>query len=107
MGSVAPDGRLHGVLAVSGRGQPIPPSLFHHLSALGRVVELALANAIAHQEITAQATTDDLTGLANRRGFFLAAAGRPGRRGFAIIAADVDGLKLTNDRYGHPAGTRC
>jgi len=101
---IRPNGRLHGIVGVAGRGQAIPPGLFHHLVALSHVIELALANALAYQHIVELATTDDLTGLANRRGFFLAAARHPGRRPYAIISADVDGLKATNDRYGHAAG---
>ena len=29
---------------------------------------------------------------------------RPGRQPFAVVAVDVDGLKLVNDSKGHPAG---
>ena len=50
------------------------------------------------------ATTDPLTGLANRRGFADAVVARRGRRPFALLAIDVDGLKELNDAYGHEAG---
>jgi diguanylate cyclase (GGDEF)-like protein len=56
-----------------------------------------------------QATTDQLTGLLNRRGFLLAAEQelrRPqaGQRPLTLVYVDVDGLKALNDEEGHEAG---
>lgn len=56
-----------------------------------------------------QATTDQLTGLLNRRGFLLAAEQelrRPqaGQRPLTLVYVDVDGLKAHNDEAGHEAG---
>jgi len=54
-------------------------------------------------------TTDDLTGLHNRRGFFafgdrvLKIARREGK-GLYLLYADLDGLKEINDRFGHNEG---
>ncbi len=54
-------------------------------------------------------TTDPLTGLRNRRGFEslaehrLKVAAREGH-GATVLFADLDNLKLINDRFGHPAG---
>lgn len=54
---------------------------------------------------------DELTGLANRRGFIdlaraeLDAAVRAQRR-MLLIFTDLDGLKQINDRFGHQAGDR-
>ncbi|MGA8225170.1 MAG: diguanylate cyclase, partial [Xanthobacteraceae bacterium] len=70
-----------------------------------RTAELQAAN----QEIRTLSLTDELTGLRNRRGFFLFAeqarrlAVRAGKQA-AIVYADVDGLKAVNDWFGHPAG---
>ncbi len=57
------------------------------------------------------ARTDGLTGLLNRRGF-MAMAGqqlhclrRSGHRAF-LLFADLDNMKLINDRLGHAAGDR-
>lgn len=55
-------------------------------------------------QLERQATTDPLTGLANRRGFADAVVARRGRRPFALLAIDVDGLKEVNDTGGHDAG---
>jgi diguanylate cyclase (GGDEF)-like protein len=55
--------------------------------------------------------TDVLTGLYNRRGFFLQAEqiyklARRKRTNSAVIFADIDGLKRVNDELGHDAGDR-
>ncbi len=52
---------------------------------------------------------DDLTGLYNRRGFFTLAQREVGsaarsRRELFLLFADLDGMKLINDTYGHNAG---
>ena len=74
-------------------------------SVQARTAELTAAN----EEIRNLSLTDELTGLRNRRGFFLfaeqarAMAMRAGKQS-AILFADVDGLKDVNDRHGHEAG---
>jgi len=55
------------------------------------------------------ATTDKLTGLANRQAFdiLLNQAMREARRSGAplsVLLADIDGFKAINDKYGHLAG---
>lgn len=56
-----------------------------------------------------QASTDHLTGLANRRRFErqlereVARTARHGRP-FSLITIDIDNFKLVNDTYGHEAG---
>ena len=59
--------------------------------------------------LAASARTDPLTGLGNRRALedelrrMLASAERT-RSPLAIVAIDLDGLKVVNDRLGHEAG---
>jgi diguanylate cyclase (GGDEF)-like protein len=60
-------------------------------------------------EMRTLALTDVLTGLNNRRGFFVQAEhmfrqARRKRAGSAVIYADIDGLKLVNDQLGHETG---
>lgn len=98
------DASIHGVLAASGRGEAVPADLFERLKTLGNLTELSLANAVAHQRLEEEASTDGLTGLANRREFERAIARLPIRRPYAFFAADIDGLKLVNDTFGHAAG---
>lgn len=55
-----------------------------------------------------QASSDTLTGLANRRGFAAAfeearQAATHGSR-FSLLMIDLDGFKAANDRFGHIAG---
>ncbi|MGJ7440754.1 GGDEF domain-containing protein [Aquipuribacter sp. MA13-6] len=64
----------------------------------------------AQAELERLTEHDDLTGLANRRGFFavmrraLTQAERGGGRRLVVLYCDVDGLKLVNDTRGHEAG---
>lgn len=58
------------------------------------------------------ASTDALTGIANRRRFDEGLNGewlraRRARDPLALVLLDVDHFKLYNDRYGHPAGDAC
>jgi diguanylate cyclase (GGDEF)-like protein len=63
----------------------------------------------AEEEVRRLSLTDELTGLHNRRSFFLLAPQnlRAARRANLVsqfFFVDLDGLKLTNDTYGHEAG---
>ncbi|MGW8392701.1 diguanylate cyclase domain-containing protein [Pseudoduganella sp. HUAS MS19] len=63
----------------------------------------------AVSEMRMLSLTDVLTGLYNRRGFFLQAEqiyklARRKRTKSAVIFADIDGLKRVNDELGHEAG---
>jgi diguanylate cyclase (GGDEF)-like protein len=63
----------------------------------------------AEDEIRALSLTDVLTGLNNRRGFFVQAEhifklAQRKRTGSVVIYADVDDLKLVNDQLGHETG---
>lgn len=63
----------------------------------------------AQAELARLSEVDDLTGLANRRGFFaelrraMPEADATGRS-VVVLYCDVDGLKRVNDTYGHEAG---
>jgi len=74
-------------------------------------VSTALENARLFNEIKQLATTDELTGILNRRGFFNLADHHlriAQRKGFpiAFLFIDIDDFKLINDRYGHQEGDR-
>ena len=76
---------------------------------LRRVVRYAVERHGAELDLLRLSTRDELTGLLNRRGFFMSAkplatmAERAGRS-FAVFFADMDGLKAINDAHGHHAG---
>jgi diguanylate cyclase (GGDEF)-like protein len=64
--------------------------------------------ALVHQ-LTDAARTDPLTGLLNRRGFegtfeIELERSRRTERPLSVVAGDLDGFKLVNDRLGHHAG---
>ena len=65
----------------------------------------------AEAEVRRLSLTDELTGLLNRRGFFLMATrqlkiSRRTATPCCLLFADVDGLKRVNDTLGHAAGDR-
>ena len=66
----------------------------------------------ANVELSAAATTDALTGIANRRCFDAVLSdetNRAQREGsdLALLLMDIDFFKQYNDGYGHPAGDEC
>jgi diguanylate cyclase (GGDEF)-like protein len=69
---------------------------------------MALAYAVsqAHGELSAQATMDSLTGLANRAAFTdaLTAALESDATYTSVLFIDLDDFKDVNDRFGHRAG---
>lgn len=77
-----------------------------HYAAIQRDVTEAKLAELAHQD---EAQRDPLTGLLNRRGFDVLAAGalqalRASGQGYAVIAVDLDYFKKVNDRFGHAVG---
>jgi diguanylate cyclase (GGDEF)-like protein len=75
----------------------------------GEVAAIAIDNASTHAELARLATTDDLTGIANRRRFReqlereLIAMNRH-RLPLSLLLFDVDSFKEINDTYGHQVG---
>jgi diguanylate cyclase (GGDEF)-like protein len=71
-----------------------------------------LAGMVEHEvAITELLVADELTGLANRRGFItmanrLLALCRRQEVDALVVYADVNGLKEVNDRFGHDTGDR-
>ena len=66
---------------------------------------------LLEEKLQLRATTDDLTGVANRREFLRLAQGELKRavrhqESIAIVFVDVDCLKDVNDGYGHAVGDR-
>lgn len=79
----------------------------------GYLVEAQVRRSfLVRRRLSEQASTDVVTGLANRRGFADAfeRVWRKARRdasSLGVAVVDVDHLKAINDRFGHDAGDRC
>lgn len=96
--------RLGTLCLIDGRPRTLTLEEAESLRDLAGVVEDEIA--VSHAS-----SIDDLTGLANRRGFefvagkLLEVCRRSGRNA-TILFADLDGLKEINDAHGHAAGDR-
>lgn len=115
---VLEDGSLFGTLCAI---DPLPQSpqiveqeelllLFGSLLSTILQLELRSAEAVRRSErIQAEALTDSVTNLYNRRGWDLLLAAEESRcsrygHAGAIFFVDLDGLKEVNDSHGHAAG---
>jgi diguanylate cyclase (GGDEF)-like protein len=100
----APDGRVTGVLILNSPyervwdGGDIPV-----IQGMADEAAVAIERARLFEEQERSASTDPLTGLANRRALEHELR-TPQPATFAVLAIDVDNLKSINDFYGHEAG---
>lgn len=84
----------------------------YHEKIVRARVRTQMALKLQTDQLRAFATTDGLTGLANRRSFDQA-LGDEWRRAIrdraavSMLMLDVDHFKQFNDRYGHQAGDQC
>jgi diguanylate cyclase (GGDEF)-like protein len=101
-------GRALGVLHVTGPdGSPPDEVATERLASLAAQVGSHLGTVRAFAKAQLQASTDSLTGLANRRAFEDEISRRLGNgEAMAIVMADLDHFKQLNDTYGHDAGDR-
>jgi diguanylate cyclase (GGDEF)-like protein len=103
-------GRLWGALGAAYSG-PAPTGAELRLERFTSLVGLAVSNAEAWEQLALEASSDSLTGLANRRLFNerltseIHRAHRYGRL-LSLVLIDLDHFKTINDVYGHPAGDR-
>jgi diguanylate cyclase (GGDEF)-like protein len=72
-------------------------------------VRYAVERSRLKEQLPRLAFLDDLTGLCNRRGFFLLAEhqlrmARRSKRNLLMLFVDLDGLKQINDTLGHREG---
>lgn len=99
----SPDGAAVGTLSiVDGQPRQFSTDQIETLQSFAEMVDRELA-------LLAQTTSDELTRLANRRGFvqtadhMLALCKRHGKPA-AVIGIDLDNFKMINDTQGHDAG---
>jgi diguanylate cyclase (GGDEF)-like protein len=109
LGPADEDGDAHGVLTVARRGGPFSDDDRELVRSLAMQATLALENVELHLQVSRQAVTDGLTGLANRSRFqdLLGSEMEQVRRyqyPVGLIMLDIDNFKSINDTYGHPQG---
>ncbi|HEX3688338.1 MAG TPA: sensor domain-containing diguanylate cyclase [Solirubrobacteraceae bacterium] len=103
-------GRTWGFLAVASVGARVFESEHERrLTEFAALISTAITNIEDRAALTAQASTDALTGVANHRAFYerlTADISRARRYGSPLSVAmiDVDRFKLVNDAGGHEAG---
>jgi diguanylate cyclase (GGDEF)-like protein len=102
----ADDGRW--LVCAPRSAQPYDRADRRALAALATIVEESLVRMRMATEMTTLATSDPLTGLANRTVFRQRIATaleqrRPGKH-VAVLFCDLDDFKPVNDRFGHEGG---
>ena len=106
------EGRVVGVLnAESPELRAYRPEHVRTLSVIGQQAAVVLHAAQVNEETRRLASTDSLTGLANRRQFLAQLEEqlrrvRRYRETLAVAFMDLDDFKTLNDRHGHNRGDR-
>jgi diguanylate cyclase (GGDEF)-like protein len=104
-----PGGRTHGLITVARGEQPFSEEDREMLRSLAAQATLALENVDLHVQVSRQAVTDELTGLANHGrfqellGYEIEQVRRYGHP-LGLIMLDIDDFKAINDTYGHQQG---
>jgi len=106
---LASGGSVIGAIVLSHRTAGVwSPTTRRLLNGAALEASSALSRAYSHQAAEAQASTDALTGLPNRRYFdeFCGLLARRRRSGDAVgvLMIDIDRFKVLNDAHGHATG---
>jgi len=100
-------GKTVGVVHATGPDHAPPnPSTTTDLELIARKAGERIGILRAFSRTEAQARTDPLTGLLNRRSLETAARELPEANPYAVAYGDLDHFKLLNDIHGHDTGDR-
>lgn len=99
------------VIALRDGRREFPREDEKRIARFAQLVSVAVSNAEAHARLAAQALTDPLTELANRRAFDERLEQETERaqrhtRALSVVLVDVDNFKSINDRFGHATGDK-
>jgi diguanylate cyclase (GGDEF)-like protein len=92
---------------ILGSPRSVPAEAVVVVESLANQVTLALRHSEVHEELSAQATLDSLTGLANRMSFNAAVSTEVDTAGAGettVLFVDLDDFKDVNDVFGHSVG---
>jgi diguanylate cyclase (GGDEF)-like protein len=98
-----------GAISIARNGEPFSEDAGELLEYLAGQAVVSIENASLHETVELQATTDELTGLANFRAF-ASIVDRELERSrrfdtpLGLVMLDIDDFKLVNDTYGHQQG---
>jgi len=104
-------GVIEGVICLGPRmkDQDYLKNDLEHISILGNIISIAVANAALYYEVEQLSYTDGMTELHNFRYFELrlkeeVIRHKRNKTGLSLLILDVDNFKNYNDTMGHPAG---
>jgi diguanylate cyclase (GGDEF)-like protein len=102
-------GEVVGTLAVGREGREFDDREREVFVLLLEKASTSLENITAHERVSVQAVTDELTGLPNNRSFRETVAREASRaerfqHELSLIIIDLDDFKRVNDTYGHLQG---
>lgn len=103
-------GSLWGVVTLTSKSSTgVTAAMLERLAQFAELVEIAIGNTEARVQLERQATTDELSGLPNRRSLEQHLAReieRAAARGtrLSAVVLDIDHFKKVNDTFGHLMG---
>lgn len=95
------------IVVAAGHGDPVSAAVTREIGELRDRVGVALASADRERRLVERASTDSLTGLANRTGLLEHLAARltgDHLKPCTLLFVDLDRFKEVNDSLGHQAG---
>jgi diguanylate cyclase (GGDEF)-like protein/putative nucleotidyltransferase with HDIG domain len=97
------EGKVIATICIGSRGIVFTDDEIGLLGAIAENIAGTLSKATALEIARIEATVDQLTGLANRRAFEMAAVSLD-HKPVSVVLIDVNAFKAVNDNFGHKAG---